>query len=101
MTHFCLNKKPSAVWDDCWIDRYESNNGIVLKLLKNTVSSDVLVFLDGADIGVQKGDPEEVWRGRAEPIFKAIPNAQRWGYDAGVEVGRATKLFEIKQALEI
>lgn len=87
---------------DCYTKRYHANNGVVLIHGRpGDHRSEVIVFLDAADLGFNKCDQGPEVLARAEPIFKAILDAHNRGFEHGRTVGDQGRLRTIKEALAL
>lgn len=104
MTHKPFLKPHRYEYNDCWIDRYETNNGVVLQWAPNGKGdhrSEVLVFIAGDDLGTSQKDSDETVLARAVPIFKAILFTHNRALEMGQKQGSDLKLTQIKNALEL
>jgi hypothetical protein len=83
------------------MDRYETNNGIVLRYdpHRDHRNGEVLFFLDGLDLGLATTDGPEIALPRAEPIFRALLETHNKALTWGQEMGRAHAQQEMQAAL--
>lgn len=104
MTHNPHLKPQNYDWKSCWMERYPSNNGVVLMWApsgKGDHRTDVLVFIAGADIGTDPNDFDETVFGRVEPIFKAIIHTHNRAYEMGHEDGSRAARLAIQKAIGV
>lgn len=98
MTHAATIKLESQIdWADCEVIRYENNNGVVLKH-KNY---GVIFFLSGADIGVNRNNPDGIAIGRALPIFNTMITIHNRATVLSEKRGYYQAQNDIKRALGI
>lgn len=103
MTHVSFLKCHMYDFSLCWIDRYESNNGVVLHWAPNGQGSHGtehgICYISGDDIGVCPGDDRDMVVRRAEPLFKAMLKMHNNGLQKGLERGCAEAQGRIHAAL--
>ncbi|QGH74966.1 hypothetical protein MAL1_00220 [Bacteriophage DSS3_MAL1] len=100
MTHNGLLPPEEIKWEDCEMDRYDSNNGIVLRDMRRKPFGDVMFYIDGADIGFVKTDHGPEVLERAEPIFKTMLSIHNRAVREGKRYGRRQAKNEFRRWLE-
>lgn len=101
MTHASNLHAREYPWDECTIDRYESNNGIVLMHHRQPWLSDVLFFISGEDIGNEPTDSVDEARQRAEPILRTMLQVQNNAVKHSRENGYKAAQADIRKALGV
>jgi hypothetical protein len=88
MTHVHEFPARPVNWSDFETERYDNNNGIVLRYNPHRDHrGEVVVFLDGAHLGFKPSDQGPEVLDRATPIFSAIINAHNRAFAAGWKGG--------------
>ena len=100
MTHASEYFDQVLDWDDCEIEHYDGNNGVVLRYDTHPHNS-VLFFIHGYSIGVSEDTPFEDVVERIEPLFKAFLSVRNHAYTRGVKFGDDNARYEIRKALGI
>ena len=102
MTHIARNLDRTPIpWAECYMERYSTNNGIVLYHDPHRDHRRRIVyFIDGADLGLAKTDREDLAFPRAEPIFKMFLTIHAQSLEIGRESGRRQVQAELRAALE-
>ncbi|QJA43025.1 hypothetical protein [Phaeobacter phage MD18] len=100
MTHTTSLPPEEIKWEDCEMERYDTNNGIVLRNMRQKPFGDVMFYLDGADIGFAKTDLGPEVLERAEPIFKTMLDIHNRANRAGKRYGRRQAKNEFRRWLE-
>jgi hypothetical protein len=82
------------------MERYSSNNGIVLKQRINDWREEVLFFIQGEDVGITKADSDKDALTRAEPILRTMLHihnrAAEWAWTEGRKEAKA----DVRRVLE-
>jgi len=81
--------------DNCKIERYNSNNGIVLR----SKAGDVLFYIQGEDIGILPTTSDDIAFSKAAVMFKVLLKTRRMFYTEGYNCGWRDKHDQIKNAI--
>lgn len=101
MSHFAkYSQHEEIMWEDTYIERYDNNNGIVLKR-RSIPSDEVIAYIDGANVGVSWDDLSDVPVKRAEPIFKTVLDGYNRAFKAGYNQGDHDARAEIRKSLRV
>jgi len=102
MSHNGMQVPHHIEWEDCRMQRYDTNNGIVLFYDPHRDHrSNVIFYIDGADLGFGKADHGPEVLERAEPLFKIMVNAHNRAMRMGIKTGHAERVQMLKEALDI
>ncbi|MFU1607356.1 hypothetical protein ACM25O_13305 [Sulfitobacter pontiacus] len=104
MTHYAYIRHNEPIpWADCEMDRYDTNNGVVLRHrpTHDHRYGDVLFYIDGADLGLDVQDGPEIALPRAQPLFEVMLKAHNEALERGKGLGRAAAQAEMRMALGI
>lgn len=99
MTHATYIKTRKISWEDCFMKRYDSNNGIVLIHRIHEWNHNVIFFIQGEDIGITKADSDEDALTRAEPILRLMLDIHKRAAEWAWTEGRKEAKAEIRQLL--
>ena len=100
MTHASEDYNHVIPWDDCEIDHYDNNNGVVLRY-KSRSYNDVIFFINGNVLGVDATTPFEDVVARVTPLFTAFLSVRNHAYTRGIKFGDDNARYEIRKALGI
>lgn len=89
-------------WEDCRIDHYENNNGVVLHHdFPSAHQGQIVVFIDGAIFGFDRDTPLEAVIPVVEPLMRMAVAIYNRGLNQGRARGDADARAEIRKALGV
>lgn len=100
MTHASTLPEEEIKWEDCEMQRYESNNGIVLRRKAAGPFADIYFYIDGDVLGFAPTDQGPEVLKRAEPLFRTMLNIHNNANRRGKAYGRRQVKNEFRRWIE-